>query len=111
MRWGKQVNGPDMQDCVRWAQSIEETHKCECSLLLLPDGLHAGTRWRVDALAVRPTPLGTPIGESVGVYLYFPDGRSGSFEAFLMRLFQALDVACTQKWWHQGKLIEVDTVP
>jgi hypothetical protein len=105
MRWGAVVSGPDMQDCCKWLQSVEETHKCECSLLLLPDGEHAGTRWRIDALAVRPTPLGVPLGESIGVFCYFPDGQSKTFEGALMRLIVALDTECTRQWWVQGRLL------
>lgn len=106
MRWGRQVNSPDMQDCCRWLQNVEETHKCECSVMLLPDGLHEGTRWRIDALAVRPTPLGSPLGESIGVFCYFPDGRHVTLEGSLMNLIASLDVECTRQWWHQGRLIE-----
>lgn len=106
MRWERAVSGPDLQDCCRWTRSIEETHKCECSVMLLPDGRHAGTRWRVDALAVRSTPLGMPMGESVGVFCYYPDGQHRTFEGALMQLLAALDRECTLKWWHQGKLFE-----
>jgi len=57
---------------------------------------------------VRPTPLGTPLGESVGVSCYYPDGQHKTLEGCLMSLANELDVACTKAWWVQGELITAD---